>query len=421
MAGWNGKFHSAGGAAGANSAIGGSINTNPMLEAIRTGYATAGTDSGHEGATLSFAPGRPEKVIDFGYRASHEMTVAAKAVIEVYYGTGPAYSYWNACAAGGRQGWMEVQRYPDDYDGLIVSDPANYWTHLQSWSMWVYQATHASEASYIPPAKYAVIHEAALAACDARDGVEDGVIDRPQTCRFDPAVIACSSDDGTDCLTAPQVEAARRIYSPAINPRTGEEIFPGLLLGSELQWDRLAGERVPYYASETFKYLVFDDPAWDPASRPVDFGRDVDEADRRVGTMLNSDNPDLGAFFDRGGKIIAYGGWADPLISPLNQVQFYDRFADTLGGRERIDDSYRLFMVPGMNHCRGGKGTDTFNMLSALEAWVERDEAPDRIEASKVEDGVVQRTRPLCPYPQVATFTGQGSSDEARNFVCRAP
>jgi feruloyl esterase len=423
ITGWNGKFHAAGGfLVGDNiSAIGGSINTTPMLEALRAGYATAGTDGGNKEATLSFAPGHPEKLIDFGYRAVHEMTIAAKAVITNYYGMGPKFSYWNACGGGGRQGWMEVQRYPDDYDGLIVGDPANYWTHLQAWSLWVYQATHDNEASYIPPEKYPVIHEAALAACDARDGVKDNVIDSPNTCQFDPGVITCDSGDDLSCLTTAQVEAARRIYAPVVNPRTGEEIFPGLFPGSELVWDSLAGERVPYYASETFRHLVYDDPNWTPATRPVDFSRDVDQADERVATVLNANDPDLQPFFARGGKIVAYGGWADHLISPLNQIQFYERVAAALGGRDKIDDAYRLFMVPGMNHCQGGKGTDTFDMLAVLEAWVERNETPNRIEASHVEEGVVQKTRPLCPYPQVATYIGRGNTNDAENFVCSMP
>jgi feruloyl esterase len=419
MTGWNGKFHSAGGANGANSAVGGSINIRPMQTALRQGYATAGTDGGHQGATLSFAPAHPEKLVDFGYRAVHEMTITAKSLIAAFYGTGPRYSYWNACAAGGRQGWQEVQRYPADYDGLVVSDPANAWTHLQSWSLWVWQAAHASETSYIPPAKYPVIHAAVLNACDALDGTRDGLLENPTACRFDPGVLQCKGDDDTSCLTSRQVETARTIYAPARNPRTGEEIFPGLLPGSELNWGNLAGPTPPYYATETYKYLVFGDPAWSPATRPINFDTDVAQADARAG-VLNAINPNVKPFFDRGGKIISYAGWTDPLISPLNDVNFYTRVA-AAAAPGTADASIRLFMVPGMNHCGGGEGPDRFDMLTALEQWVEQGKAPTRIEASRVVDGQVQRTRPLCPYPQLARYSGQGSIDEAANFMCSAP
>ena len=417
--GWNGKFHSAGGAAGRNSAVGGSINYRPMMTALGTGYATAGTDNGHTGATLSFAPEHPEKLIDFAYRAVHEMTVQGKAIIAEYYGNGPDYSYWNACAAGDRQGLTEVQRYPADYDGLIVSDPGNYWTHLQASSMFIWQNTNLDERNQIPPDKFSLIHTAALDACDAGDGVTDGVIDNPTSCRFEPAVLACTGSDNSSCLTAGQVEAAQKIYAPTVNSRTGEEVFPGLMPGSELGWAGLTS-RQPYYATETFKYLVFDDPNWDPMTRPINYDGDVAQVDMLAG-VLNANDPNLKPFFDRGGKIIAYAGWSDPLISPLNDVNYYRSVADALGGTSQIDDSYRLFMVPGMTHCRGGSGTDTLDMLPALERWVEQGDAPDRIEASRVVDGNVVRTRPLCPYPEVAAYTGNGSTDDAANFVCEAP
>ena len=417
MTGWNGKFHSAGGAQGGNtSAIGGSINYPPMLTALKQGFATAGTDGGHQGATLAFAPDHPEKVVDFGYRAVHEMTVAAKTLMTAFYGSGPRYSYWNACAAGGRQGWQEVQRYPADYDGLLAGDPARDWTHLQAWSLWVWQSAHASEASYIPPSKYPALHRAVLDACDALDGVSDSVLENPTACHFDPAVLACKSGDSDSCLTPPQVEAARRIYAPARNPRTGATIFPGLLPGSEPGWAGLAGPNPPFYATETFKYLAFNDPSWSPTTRPIDFDADVAKADA-TGAALNANNPDLRPFFARGGKIITYAGWADPLISPLNDVGFYDKVSSTVGAAQ-VDRSYRLYMVPGMTHCRGGQGTDTFDMLSALEQWVEQGKAPGRIEASRVVNGTVQRTRPLCPYPQVAKYSGNGSTDDAANFTC---
>ena len=415
LADWNGKFQVTGGAI--DGALGGSINYPPMLEAVRAGYATAGHNSGHEGPTLSFAPEHPDQLVDYGHRAVHEMTVFAKEVIAAFYGSGPRYSYWNACAAGGREGWQEVQRYPADYDGLVVIDPANYWTHLQSWSLWVWQATHATSASYIPPEKYGVIHDAVIDACDLLDGVADGVLEDPRSCEFDPQVLGCITGDAPSCLTPDQVTAARKIYAPATNPRTNAEIFPGLMPGSEMGWGSLAGPTPLRYATETFRYVVFDDPTWSAETSPIDFAADVARADE-AGAVINANNPDLQPFFDRDGKIIAAAGWNDPLIAPLNSVRFHERVIATVG-REPVEDAYRLYMVPGMMHCGGGNGTDSFDLLSALERWVEEGVAPTRINASRIVDGEVERTRPLCPYPQVAVYTGTGSTDEAANFVCR--
>ncbi len=273
--------------------------------------------------------------------------------------------------------------------------------------------------SYIPPSKYPAIHKAVHDACDARDGVTDGVLEDPTACRFDPGALECKAGDSDSCLTPPQVETARKIYSPARNARTHEEVFPGLLPGSELGWGSLAGPNSPYYATETFKHLVFGDTKWSPAVRPIDFAANVALAQTRAG-VINADNPDLKPFFDRGGKIIAYAGWSDPLISPLNSVDFYKKVAHAVGAPQ-IERSYRLYMVPGMTHCRGGEGTDIFDMLPVLEHWVEQGKAPDRIDASRVVNGVVQRTRPLCPYPQIPRYSGRGSTDEAANSSCTLP
>lgn len=418
QSGWNQKFHAAGGASGGNSAVGGSINYGPMLTALERGYATAGTDLGHDGATFSYAPGHPEKVTDFGYRATHEMTVAAKALMSGFYGSGPRYSYWNACAAGGRQGWHEVQRYPGDYDGLIVIDPANSWTRLQTWSMYVWQVAHATPESYIPPAKYPVIHQAAINRCDASDGATDGLISDPMRCQFDPAVLQCTAADGPNCLTAAQVDTARTIYAPARNPRTNEVIFPGLLPGSELGWGSLAGPNPPYYATETYKHLVFNDPSWSAATRPISLDTDFTRLQQQWGSALDADSPNLKPFFDRGGKILATGGWTDPLIAPGNEVNLFNRVRETVGAAQ-TDNSYRLFMKPGINHCGGGEGADTGDLLTVLENWVEHGTAPTRLTATRSANGAVQFTRPLCPYPQVAVYSGQGNQNDAASFVCK--
>jgi feruloyl esterase len=410
--GWNGKLQSVG-----NGGWAGTIGYAALGTALSSGYATAATDTGHVGNTAKFATGHPEKMIDYGYRAVHEMTVAAKALIAAFYGNGPRLSYWNGCSTGGRQGLMEALRYPTDYDGIIAGAPVNFRTHQLTWELWIAQAVHKDAASYIPPAKYPAIHEAALNACDARDGVTDGVIDDPTQCRFNPQAIACTAGDAATCLTTPQVEAARRIYSPAVNPKTRQEIFPALQPGSELGWGGLAGPQAVGEAVEFFQFVVFNDPSWD--FRSLDFSTGADAADKAAAEVLNVTNPNLKPFFDRGGKLLLYHGWNDQLVAPLNTVNYYRNIVSTVG--TPAASSVRLFMMPGTNHCAGGTGPNTFDRMKVIEQWVEQGQAPSRIEASHSTAGTVDRTRPLCAYPEVARYTRSGSTDEAANFVCRQP
>ena len=234
--GWNGKFLAVG-----NGGWSGAIVYPALATSLLRGYATASTDTGHSGGSGSFALGHPEKLTDFAYRAVHEMTVQAKAIIAAHYGSPARLSYWNGCSSGGKQGLKEAQRFPGDYDGIIAGAPANYWTHLVTQSLWVAQATLTDPARYVPPAKFPLINKAVLDACDRLDGVKDGLLGDPSQCRFDPAALRCQGDDAPTCLTGPQVEAVRRIYSAAKNPRTGDIIFPGLAPGSELGWNALAG------------------------------------------------------------------------------------------------------------------------------------------------------------------------------------
>jgi feruloyl esterase len=411
--GWNGKLQSVG-----NGAWAGTVPYPALGTALAAGYAAAGTDTGHIGNTATFVPGHPEKLVDYGYRAVHEMTVAAKAIVAAFYGNGPWLSYWNGCSTGGRQGLMEALRYPADYDGVIAGAPVNFRTHQLTWEIWVAQAVHKDAASDIPPAKYPAIHRAALNACDARDGLTDGLIDSPDSCRFDPKVLACQAGDTDSCLTAPQVEAARRIYSPAVNPKTKQEIFPALQPGSELGWGGLAGPQPVGEAVEFFQYVVFNDPAWD--FRTLAWETAADAADRAAAAQINVTDPNLKPFFDRGGKLLLYHGWSDQLVAPLNSVNYYRQIVSTVG-RSTADASVRLFMMPGMNHCAGGDGPNTFDRMDVIERWVERKQAPGRIEASHATNGRIDRTRPLCPYPQVARYTGTGSLDDAASFVCRTP
>ncbi len=411
--GWNGKLQSVG-----NGGWAGTIVYPALGAALAGGYAAAATDTGHVGNTAKFVPGHPEKLVDYGYRAVHEMTVFAKAMITALYGNGPRLSYWNGCSTGGRQGLMEALRYPSDYNGIIAGAPVNFRTHQLTWELWVAQAVHGDEASYIPPAKYPAIHRAALDACDARDGVKDGLIDDPTECRFDPKVLECRNGDASTCLTPAQVEAARRIYSPAVNPKTRQEIFPALQPGSELGWGGLAGPQPVGEAVEFFQYVVFNDPAWDFKTLAWDVAADA--ADKAAADVLNVTHPDLRPFFDRGGKLLMYHGWNDQLVAPVNTINYYKNIASTVG-RATTASSVRLFMMPGMNHCAGGEGPNTFDRMTVIEQWVEQGHAPGRVVASHSTSGVVDRTRPLCAYPEVARYTGTGSTDDAANFVCKRP
>jgi len=345
--------------------------------------------------------------------------VKAKAIVAAYYGQAPRLSYWDGCSSGGKQGLKEAQRFPADYDGIIAGAPANQWTHLMAQLVWAAQAVHLDTASFIPPTKYPLIHNAVLEACDARDGVSDGVLEDPARCQFDPGALICTSAQGPSCLTAPQVSALRKVYGAAINPRTKQQVYPGTALGSELGWELLLGPQPFQIAVDHWKYVVFRDPMWD--YRALNLDSHVGLADKVDNGAINATDPNLKAFFTRGGKLLQYHGWGDPLISPMSSIEYYQRVAAALGGADKITNSYRLFMAPGMMHCAGGEGPTRFDALGAMEQWREHDPPPDRIIASRVRNAVVNRTRPLCAYPQVAQYKGTGSTDDATNFVCRTP
>jgi feruloyl esterase len=411
LTGWNGKYQAVG-----NGGWTGSIAYAAMVEALRRGYATSSTDTGHSGGSASFALGHPEKVIDFGYRSVHLMTGATKSVVDAFYGTGPRLSYWSGCSAGGRQGLKEAQRFPGDFDGIVAGAPAADWTGRATQAIRIAQALHKDEASYIPPAKYALVHNAVLEVCDAVDGVKDGVLENPTQCRFDPAVLRCKGAEDSSCLTAPQVEAARTIYSSLVNPRTKREIA-GLQPGSELGWATWGGPQPLSIAFDHFKYIVFKDPSWD--FHAFDATTDVAKVEEADAGLINALDPNLKPFFERGGKLIQYHGWSDPQISPGNSVAYYKSVLEGNGGLARVQAAYRLFMVPGMAHCGGGDGTSSFDAVAALEQWVEKKQAPEMLLASRIREGKVDRTRPLCPYPQMATYKGTGNTDEAASFLCR--
>jgi feruloyl esterase len=412
---WNQKLQVVG-----NGGWAGSISYGAMAQALARGYATSSTDTGHTGASARFALGHPEKLIDYAYRSEHEMTVAAKAIVGAHYGRTPAYSYFNGCSTGGRQALIEAQRYPDDFDGIIAGAAANPKVGLDSWRMWMAQAMLKNQASFIPPSKYPVIHRAVLDACDGLDGVTDGLLENPLQCRFDPKVLACQGPDGPGCLTPTQLEAAAVVMGPAKDRKTGALIFPGFALGTELGWGRLLGGPEAYdTAVDQFKYIVFGDPKWD--WRTFELERDMAASQAAANGVLAGVNPDLTAFARRGGKLLTYHGWADQSIAPEASINFYKSALAATTPPSGSPEWLRLFMVPGMGHCSGGDGPDTFDKVSALEAWVERGQPPERIVASRIVKGKAERTRPLCAYPKVARYSGTGSIDDEKNFACLAP
>lgn len=407
--GWNGKFQAVG-----NGGWAGVISYRELSEAVRRGYATASTDTGHVGGRGEFALGHPEKLIDFGYRSEHEMTLKGKAIVTAFYGSAPKYSYWNGCSTGGRQGLKEAQRFPDDYDGIIAGAPAN----RTALAMWIAFALLKDPTSYIPASKYPLVHKAVLDACDARDGVKDGLLEDPTRCNFDPKALLCKGADDGSCLTAKQVEAATKIYTAATNPRTGETISPSLVPGTELGWGVLgAGPDPSQVMFDHYKYVVFKDPKWD--WRTFDFDRDVARADQPENTVMNATDPNLKSFFGHNGKLLLYHGWSDPNVAALSTIKYYNSVVDTTGGAAKTSNNIRLFLEPGMGHCGGGEGPNAFDKIGVLEQWVEKNHAPERIIASHGSNGKVDRMRPLCPYPEVAQYKGTGSIDDAANFVCK--
>jgi feruloyl esterase len=411
VSGWNGKYQAVG-----NGAFTGTINYSAMAAALRRGYAVSSTDTGHTGGGAAWALGHPEKVIDFGYRAVHEMAGAAKRVITAYYRSAPRLSYWNGCSAGGRQAMMEAQRFPDDFDGVIAGAPGLDWTGRAAQANRIAKVLEANSSARLTEDHRELLHNAVLDACDALDGVKDGLLENPDRCTFDPGALACKGTDTRGCLTPTQIDTARMIYSSPVNPRTGRRIA-GLARGSERGWTDLgwtASARAT--GLDQFRYLVFGDAGW--TVEKFDFDIDIVRAEERDAGTINALDANLEPFIRGGGKLLHYHGWSDPQISPGSSVQYYTRVVEALGDASRVDSAYRLFMAPGMGHCGGGTGPNTFDMLGALEQWVEAGKAPDSILASQSLAGG-DRTRPLCPYPKVAVYRGTGSPNDAKNFACK--
>ena len=404
---WNGKFEAVG-----NGGWAGSISYPAMARALQEGYATASTDTGHKGGNSSFAIGHPDKLIDFGYRSIHEMTVQSKAIVAAFYKRSARLSYWNGCSTGGRQGLMAAQRYPDDFDAILAGAPANNHTRMGISRLAVSVPTARDAAAAVPRAKLEMVTRAVLKACDGADGAKDEFLNDPRACKFDVASLQCTGADNDSCLTAPQVATMKSAYAPVKLPN-GEMVFPGKELGSETAWGMVGG--TPDALSVTAVQIAHNDAAWDP--KTFDLAHDLTLTLEKVGSVVAAIDPNLKAFKARGGKLLLYHGWNDGLISPGNTVNYFEDVNKTMG---RQDDFVRLFMVPGMGHCQGGPGADQVNWMGALERWRESGKAPDRIEAAHVAGNRVEMTRPLCPYPQIAKYSGIGSTNDAQNFSCVA-
>lgn len=412
IAGWNGSFRGT-----SPNGLGGVINYNAMGVGLIDGFAIASTDTGHQGGDTAWMQA-PEKLTDFAGRAMHETTVAGKALAAAYYGAAPKYSYMIECGGGSASALHEVQKYSADYNGVVVGGHAAHLTRQIFGQIWLWLATHDNGRPILPAAKLAVIHGAVLAKCDMLDGVKDGLLENPTRCAFDPKDIECKSADGPDCLTTSQVDAARKVYAGPANPRTKEKVWSGLYRGSELDWGFFTDAPGPIGIATSALRMILGDPAWDIRTTAIDFDKDVALADRSDLARVNASNSDISDYVRRGGKLILSGGWNNALVPAGAVVDYYHSVEARIGVAD-TRRAVRLYMVPGMIECNGGPGTDTFDLLGVMRRWVERGEAPKAVIASRVEHGQVVRTRPLCPYPQVATYRGTGSTDEAGSFVCK--
>jgi hypothetical protein len=441
LTGWNGKLQGLG-----NGGFAGLIDNYELGASIAKGHAAVATDTGHTGSPIDakWALGHPEKIADFGHRGIHEMTRVAKLVVQQFYGIATKRAYFAGCSDGGREALMEAQRYPDDYDGILAGAPANYWTALLSLGVVVTQAVTATPASFIPSSKIPTIANAVEAACDKLDGVSDGILNDPRQCHFDPATIECKNGEDSDkCLTTPQVAALNKVYE-GLRDSKGREIFPGYLPGAEgggggwgiwITGPAPARSLMAFFGIGYFSEMVYDKTDWSYKSFALDSG--LKTAKEKTAAALDAVNPDLTAFRAHGGKLILYHGWDDPAIPSRNTVKYYGQVEEKMG-RTGTDSFVRLYMVPGMQHCAGGPGADTFgqsgawmaedpqhNARIALENWVEKGTAPDTLIASKTStetsEGSTTMTRPLCPYPQSAKYNGSGDPNKAENFTCANP
>ena len=419
--GWNGRFEGVGGGGFSGG------NPNGIAGPVAQGYAAGSTDTGHEGASGSFAldaGGHLNWLLirDNAYLGIHEMTVAGKALAEAFYGRAPGHAYFNGCSTGGRQGLSEAQRYPADYDGILSGAPAINWTRLHVEQMWGHVVMKELN-NFVPQCKFAAAQAAAVAACDAADGVKDGVIENPRACTFDPKELVGKSAGACGDFTALDAEVIRKIWQGP-RRRDGSFLWYGLQRGADFGGlsstggSPLTGRPNPI-TMEWWRYFLNQNPQWDwSVLTPALYEQYWDQSVEEFSGVLATDNPDLTAFRDRGGKIVLWHGWSDQLIYPEGTIDYYQRVQKQMGGPDNTARFARLFLAPGVGHCAGGPGPQPTGQLDAVVHWVEEGKAPETLTAERRENGAVVRRRPLCQFPLVAKYKGTGSTDDAANFTC---
>jgi feruloyl esterase len=427
LEGWNGRLTMLGN--------GGYSSALPWLEMagmLNAGYAVVATDTGHDGDGPIFAVGHPESIVDWGHRAVHLTALDAKRVVKAFYERPAHHAYFRGCSTGGHQALMEAQRYPGDFDGIVAGAPGNNRTNLNAGFLWQFVQNHTRESpprEIIPATKLPMITKAVLEACRSQNGAvagglpSDRYLNDPLSCDFDPGSISCQSADETSCLTPDQVEALRRMYAGAHNPRTGARIYFGWPPGSEsgatgrggwsLYWADPANATSPARA-DFWRHWVFDDAQWD--WRTFDFDRDITRLDKKLAASINATNPNLERFHRRGGKLIHYHGEADPVVPFADSIDYWQRVNE----HRSTDEFYRLYLAPGLGHCQGGAGPAPTDLQQAIERWVEHGVAPDSLEATRASGGVNDEafSRPLCRYPKIARYDGHGPPNDAGSFAC---
>ena len=436
---WNGKYQGVG-----NGGFIGAMMYEAMERALRAGYAVSSTDTGHSStlADSSWARGHPEKIVDYGWRGIHATAVASKAIITAYYGTSAQRSYFIGCSKGGGSAIMEAQRFPTDYNGIIAGAPG--WNHsgLFAATVWDEQTLTTNPKSWVAPAQLAVLHQAVLAACRGTNGV----LDDPASCQFDAARLQCKGAPTSNCLTEQQVATVRKIYSGPLDAN-GRVLYAGLPRGSEIAWSRLmmGSETDPGVGTLLYNHATgylhsFLTRGVEMDLHTVSASDAMSVAREQVGAALDATDPDLSAFKAAGGKLIHYHGWTDGAVPPGGSIQYYDSVLAKMGGVAGVQSFYRLFMAPGMDHCAGGEGPNAvggpsnlpapshdpkYDIVTALEQWVEQGRTPDSIVATRYRDNdptkEIVAQRPWCPYPQVARYTGRGATPQASLYVCAAP
>ena len=417
---WNGRLYMFGNGGYAGESIDAAARQSTAKRALARGFATAQTNTGHDAQAepLGTFAASPQKLVDYAFRAVHVTAMTAKALANAYYGTAPRRSYFDGCSTGGRQGLISAQRFPDDFDGIVNGAPV---LNFSGTMLGYGQAQKSLAASPLTPEAIKTVADAVTTKCDALDGVRDGVVDDPRRCALAPAsdIPRCAGDTAAaGCLTSAQLKTVEVIYAPVM--RGTAPVFPGWLPGAEAGWTPWFaapnGRPVQWNFGETFfKNIAFGRP--NPEYDWLTFNVEADlDRIKPAQALLDATDPDLSRFKARGGRIVGYFGWADPALNPLMGVSYYESVLKAMG--PSTQDFYRLFMVPGMLHCGGGAGTSTFDALTPLVTWVEKGTAPQTIAASRVVDGKVVRTRPLCPYPQTAIYKGSGPTDDAASFSC---